>query len=147
MRRKVKTLSKKGFTLSELLVTLAIMAFVAIGAVGGIALILRMRNSFEQKNTATMLMTLTQQNLSRSLNREDGVTLVGEETDSAYHITINGVPLTCTPEVKVDDGSYITVEDYVYSSSERTYEYDLVVYSENNNEVMRQHMFIHVSAR
>ncbi len=147
MRKYKKSINKRGFTLSELLVTIAIMSFVGIGAVGGIALILRIHNNMEQKNSALMLMTVTEQTLSRSLNREDGVVLVGEDTGTQYHITFNGVPLSCTPDVVIEDGSYITVDNFVYTASSRVYEYDLVVNSVSDNEIMRQHMFIHVSSR
>ena len=138
MRRLKKTINKRGFTLSEMLVTIAIMSFVGIGAVGGIALVLRIHNNMEQKNNALMLMTVTEQ---------DGIVLAGEDTGSKYHITLNGVPLSCTPDVAVEDGSYITVDNFVYTASSRVYEYDLVVNSNSDNEIMRQHIFIHVSSR
>ncbi|MCQ2516122.1 MAG: type II secretion system GspH family protein [Saccharofermentans sp.] len=147
MRKLKKTYNKKGFTLSELLITIVIMSFVGVGAVGGIALILRIHNSTEQKNNALILMTVTEQTLSRSLNRQDSVTLVSEDTGTKYHIAINGVPLVCSPDPNIDDGSYITVDGFMYTAATKVYEYDLVVYSATNNEILRQHIFIHVSAR
>lgn len=146
MKRIAKTINRKGYTLSELLVTIAIMSFVAVGAIGGIVMFSRMHDKFEQKRNAQLLLTLTQHTLSNSLNREEGVVLALENTDTKYHISYNGVPLECAIDVSLEDGTYITIDNYSYEPANKTYEYDLVVIDENNNEIIRQHIVVHVSA-
>ncbi len=60
--------NRKGFSLSELLISMGIMAFVSLAAIGGIALVSRIRETMDRKAQAQMIMLATVSYLRSDLN-------------------------------------------------------------------------------
>ncbi len=60
--------NRKGFSLSELLISMGIMAFVSLAAIGGIALVSRIRETMDRKAQAQMIMLATVNYLRDDLN-------------------------------------------------------------------------------
>lgn len=58
-KNKTEQLNRKGFTLSEVLISVALMAFVATAAIGGIAILFRVRARIERQTKAEMVMIAT----------------------------------------------------------------------------------------
>lgn len=68
----MKRRSRQGFTMGEMIVAMAITAFVATAAVGGIALLLTMRKSLEVTNAAQTLEQAAVYTISEGLNGCNG---------------------------------------------------------------------------
>lgn len=60
--------NRKGFSLSELLISMGIMAFVSLAAIGGIALVSRIRETMDRKAQAQMIMLATVNYMRADLN-------------------------------------------------------------------------------
>ena len=60
--------SRKGFTLSEVLISVALMAFVGTAAIGGIAILFREREKIDKQSKAEMVMIATVSYLRADLN-------------------------------------------------------------------------------
>ena len=60
--------SRKGFSLSELLLAMGLMAFVAIVAIGGIVVVAHIRDTMNKQVTANMIMVATVDYLREDLN-------------------------------------------------------------------------------
>ncbi len=63
-----KNISRKGFTLSELLISVGLMAFVATTAIGGLVVLNHTRDIIERQNQAEMIMIATVNYLRKDLN-------------------------------------------------------------------------------
>ena len=60
--------SKRGFSLSELLISIGLMAFVGVAAIGGIVVLVRARETIDRQNKAEMIMIATVSYLRNDLN-------------------------------------------------------------------------------
>lgn len=60
--------SRKGFSLSELLISVGLMAFVATAAIGGLVVVSRARETMDRLNKAEMIMIATVSYLRADLN-------------------------------------------------------------------------------
>ena len=60
--------SRRGFSLSELLLAMGLMAFVAATAIGGIVVIAQIRDTMNRQTTANMIMVATVSYLRDDLN-------------------------------------------------------------------------------
>ena len=63
-----KNISRKGFTLSELLISVGLMAFVATTAIGGLVVLNHTRDVIERQNQAEMIMIATVNYLRKDLD-------------------------------------------------------------------------------
>ena len=68
LSNKIDHLSRKGFTLSEVLISVALMAFVATAAIGGLVVLSHIRDSIDRQNKAEMVMIATVSYLRNDLN-------------------------------------------------------------------------------
>ena len=63
-----KKTSRKGFTLSEILIAVGLMAVVATAAIGGLVVLTNARNTIEKQTQAEMIMIATVGYLREDLN-------------------------------------------------------------------------------
>ncbi len=87
-RNRVK--SKKGFSLSEMLLVVGLMAFVGAAAIGGIAVVTRIRERMEKEATANMIMLATVSYLRADLNDcENPQTMDCNKSNGAVYYTFS----------------------------------------------------------
>lgn len=89
--------SKKGFSLSELLISIGIMAFVATVAIGGLVVLANVRERINRQNQAEMIMVATVSYLRADLNYCSGATLYN---------------MNCSSENDAKKAPYIIVPQY-----------------------------------
>lgn len=63
-----KNMSRRGFSLPEVLISVGLMAFVATAAIGGLVVVNDVRDKIDKMNTAQMIMFATESYLRADLN-------------------------------------------------------------------------------
>lgn len=68
LNNSINNRNRKGFTLAEVLISVALMAFVATAAIGGLAVLFREREKIDKQTKAEMVMIATVSYLRADLN-------------------------------------------------------------------------------
>lgn len=82
--------NRKGVTLSELLLAIGLMAFVATAAIGGLVVVSRVKETIDKQAKANMIMIATVSYLRADLNCCENPTEMNCSYDVPYKIEDNG---------------------------------------------------------